>query len=115
MEILAIIIKVLIYLTIVGTGLSLYSLYQKKCNDERVKRLVKTTVKYVEQVFYSEPGEVKLNEALRKLSLILAGRNISISTEELEVLIEEAVMDCKELFNQNKETDVRVEGFKEVE
>jgi hypothetical protein len=102
MEILAIVFKVLIYLFIIGVGSLMYKLYSEKINNEQVKSLVKSTVKYVEQVFSTATGEEKLNEALRKVSLVLASKNINISTEELEVLIEEAVLDCKELFEQKK-------------
>lgn len=103
MEILTIVAEILIYLFVLLVGSSVYSLYIRKVDNEQIKGFIKSTVKYVEQTFKTESGEEKLNAALLAASLILKRKNININEDELRILIEEAVLDCQELFKKNKE------------
>lgn len=65
-------------------------------------------------------GKEKFNQALSKASILLAKKNIKVDEEELTALIEEAVVDCKELFETKRfieeESETRlIQNLKESE
>lgn len=67
-----------------------------------VKSVVKTCVQAVEQLYKDLHGEDKLNKALETISNILIEKNISVTEEELKVLIEAAVGEFNEVFNKTE-------------
>jgi len=71
--------------------------------DNRVvKNVVKTCVQAVEQLYKDLHGEEKLNKALESASNLLAEKNISVTSDELKLLIEAAVGEFNEVFKKTK-------------
>ena len=72
-------------------GLQVKNIYQDFINDKIKKDIVDKTVKYVEQTGKSLPCEEKKSLALQKSLEWLEEKKISVSSIELEILIESAV------------------------
>ena len=72
-------------------GLCLKNLLTRLLNDKTKRDVAKKAVRYVEQVCKELHGDVKLNEALKATSQLLAEKGISITDLELRVLVEAAV------------------------
>lgn len=71
----------------------------KIITDKTKKDVAKSTVKYVEQVYKDLHGEEKLQQALVAASQILAEKGITVTDLELRVLIEAALAEFNEAFN----------------
>lgn len=78
-------------------GLVVKNLVKKFLDDKTKLSVVKTVVKYVEQVYKDIHGDDKLNQAITAASAMLAEKGITITELELRVLIEAAVAE----FNKN--------------
>lgn len=69
-------------------GAQLKQLYAKYVTDETKKKVVETTVKYVEQLYSDLKGEEKLQKAIDAATEQLKEKGIDITDLELRVLIE---------------------------
>lgn len=69
-------------------------------NDKRKAAVAKTAVQFVEQVYKDLHGEDKLNAAMSAASEMLMEKGITVSDLELRVLIEAAVAEFNNAFNQ---------------
>lgn len=74
-------------------GLALKNVWTKYMNDKTKKEVAKVAVQFVEQVYKDLHGDEKLNEALKAAEEMLMEKNISVSSLELRVLIEAAVLE----------------------
>ena len=70
--------------------------YNNKVQDETVRTIVKSVVEWAQQVYQDCEGPEKLQKALEKASAILNEKGITISDEELNMLIESAVYGLKQ-------------------
>lgn len=70
--------------------------YNDKVQDETVRTIVKSVVEWAQQVYQDCEGPEKLQKALEKASAILNEKGITISNEELNMLIESAVYGLKQ-------------------
>ena len=70
--------------------------YNDKVQDETVRTIVKSVVEWAQQVYKDCDGPEKLQKALEKASAILNEKGITISDEELNMLIESAVYGLKQ-------------------
>lgn len=78
----------------VGAGILGYQvkkLYNNYIDTQTKKDVVETTVQYVEQVFTDIHGPEKLDKAIKRASELLEEQGVTVSTKELETLIESAV------------------------
>lgn len=81
-------------------GVVVKNLYQRYVNDQTKKTVVNTVVQGVEQIYKDLHGEEKLNKALEAVSEMLAEKGITISEFEMKMLIEAAVGEFNDAFNQ---------------
>lgn len=72
-------------------GIAIKNLYQKYVNDDIKKSIVKTCVKAVEQIYTDLHGDEKLSKCAKAASDLLEANGISISYNEIRLLIEAAV------------------------
>ena len=70
--------------------------YNDKIQDETVRTIVKSVVEWTQQVYKDCEGKEKKKKALEKASAILNEKGITISDEELNMLIESAVYGLKQ-------------------
>lgn len=70
--------------------------YNDKVQDETVRTIIKSVVEWAQQVYKDCDGPEKLQKALDKASIILNEKGITISDEELNMLIESAVYGLKQ-------------------
>ena len=70
--------------------------YDNKVQDEIVRTIVESVVRWAQQVYEDCDGPEKLQAALQKASDILNEKGITISDEELNMLIESAVYGLKQ-------------------
>lgn len=70
--------------------------YNDKIQDETVRTIIKSVVEWAQQVYKDCDGPEKLQKALDKASVILNEKGITISDEELNMLIESAVYGLKQ-------------------
>lgn len=84
-------------------GIVLKNLAARYFNDKTKQSVVKTAVKYVEQVYKDLHGEEKLNAAIKAASDMLVEKGITITELEMRVLIEAAVAEFNESFEKTAE------------
>lgn len=84
-------------------GIVLKNLAARYFNDKTKQSVVKTAVKYVEQVYKDLHGEEKLNAAIKAASDMLFEKGITITELEMRVLIEAAVAEFNESFEKTAE------------
>lgn len=72
-------------------GYQVKKLYNKYVDNQTKYDIVNSTVEYVEQVYKDIHGEEKLQKALDRASELLTNAGITVTTTELETLIEAAV------------------------
>ena len=78
------------------TSTNIKTTYNDKVQDETVRTIVKSVVEWAQQVYQDCEGPEKLQKALEKASAILNEKGITISDEELNMLIESAVYGLKQ-------------------
>lgn len=76
-------------------GITIKNAYTKYVDTQTKKEIVKSTVSYIEQVYYAMNGEDKLAKAKQKALEWLNQKGLKISETELEILIESAVNGLK--------------------
>lgn len=72
-------------------GLKVKAYLDEKLQSETKKQVAKDTVKYVEQVYSDLHGDEKKYQAFKKAIEVLNEKNINITHEELDLLVESAV------------------------
>ncbi|MBQ7821749.1 MAG: phage holin family protein [Clostridia bacterium] len=87
-------------------GLCIKSLYTKYVNDKTKADVVKTCVKAVEQLYKDLHGEDKYNEVVKSASEMLALKGISITELEIKMLIEAAVAEFNNVFENGVPSDI---------
>nr|DAW28795.1 MAG TPA: holin [Caudoviricetes sp.] len=85
------IVKAIVVAIFGYVGIVLKNLAAKYVTSETIKKVVQTTVAYVEQVYKDIHGDDKLAVALRTASEILANKGIAVTDTELRATIEAAV------------------------
>lgn len=73
--------------TFIGTKIK--TIYETKVNDDTKRKVVKTVVNAVEQLYKNINGEEKLQKAKENIVAMLNEKGITISELEIEMLIEE--------------------------
>jgi hypothetical protein len=81
-------------------GVMIKNLLKTHLNDDTKRKVAKTVVLFVEQVYKDLHGEEKLNAALARASLILGEKGIDVSATEMKTLIEAAVAEFNEAFKK---------------
>lgn len=72
-------------------GAQFKRIYENKINDDLKKKIVKTCVKAVEQMYHDLSGTEKYEKAVESISEMLAAKGIEITDLEIRMLIEAAV------------------------
>lgn len=86
-------------------GIVVKNLCTKYINDKTKAAVAKTAVQFVEQVYKDLHGPEKLDQALSAASEMLAEKGITVSELELRVLIEAAVGEFNNAFNNTIEKE----------
>lgn len=81
-------------------GIIIKNLVKTYLNDDTKRAVAKTVVLFVEQCFTDLHGEEKLHAAMNRAAEVLTEKGISVSTVELETLIEAAVAEFNEAFKK---------------
>lgn len=79
-------------------GAQAKNLWKKYVNTEIKQNVIRSTVRYIEQVYQDLHGPEKLSQAMAKASEILEGYGITISESELVAMIEAAVNEFNNAF-----------------
>ena len=95
------IILMLILALAAWLGAQVKNLYKKYITTEIKQSVVRTAVRFVEQVYIDLHGPEKLAQAMEKASEILEGYGITISESELIAMIEAAVNEFNNAFKKN--------------
>ncbi len=95
------IILMLILALAAWLGAQVKNLYRKYITTEIKQNVVRTVVRFVEQVYVDLHGPEKLSQAMEKASEILEGYGITISESELIAMIEAAVNEFNNAFKKN--------------
>ena len=82
-------------------GAQVRNLYRKYVTTEIKQNVIRTAVRFVEQVYKDIHGPEKLAQAMAKASEILEGYGITISESELVAMIEAAVNEFNDAFWRN--------------
>lgn len=80
-------------------GIVIKNLYTKYINNKTKQDVAKSVVKFVEQVYKDLHGEEKLDAALAAATEMLAENGITVSELEMRVLIEAALAEFNNAFN----------------
>lgn len=96
------IVKAIVLLVFGYIGIELKKLAAKYITNDTARKVVNTTVAYVEQVYKDLHGDDKLAVALKTAAEILANKGIAVTDTELRALVEAAV---EELNRQYHSTD----------
>lgn len=94
------IILMLILALAAWLGAQVKNLYRKYITTEIKQNVVRTVVRFVEQVYVDLHGPEKLSQAMEKASEILEGYGITISESELIAMIEAAVNEFNNSFSK---------------
>lgn len=94
-------------------GIWVKSLYTKYINDKTKKDVVATCVKAVEQLYKDLHGEEKYNEVVKSASEMLAVKGITITDLEIKMLIEAAVAEFNDAFNNKPQIEETTETASE--
>lgn len=81
-------------------GYAAKKVYQNYINDDTKRKIAKTVVQFVEQVYKDLHGEEKLKTAMKRASELMAEKGINVSSVEMETLIEAAVAEFNEAFKK---------------
>ena len=77
-------------------------LYKNYVNSDTKQKVVKTVVRFVEQVYIDLHGPEKLRMAMQRASMLLKDYGIEISDQELITLIEAAVNEFNNTFRKTE-------------
>lgn len=79
--------------------------FYKHFDTEEKRKIARTVVHSVEQMFKTLHGEDKLNEALKLAEQLCASAKIPFDAAEMRVLIEYAVSEANHVFDEEKEAE----------
>lgn len=88
-------------------GTAVKKIYQKYVNDKTKENVVKTCVKAVEQMYKNLHGEDKYNKVVEFVVEMLNEKGITVSSIELQMLIESAVAEFNEAFKKTDSTEIQ--------
>ena len=88
-------------------GATAKKIYQKYVNDKTKENVVKTCVKAVEQMYKNLHGEDKYNKVVEFVVEMLNEKGITVSSIELQMLIESAVAEFNEAFKKTDSTEIQ--------
>ena len=83
-------------------GVQIRNLYRKYVTTEIKQSVIRTVVRFVEQVYVDLHGPDKLRQAMARASAILKEYGITISESELIAMIEAAVNEFNNAFNKDE-------------
>ena len=86
-------------------GMQARNIYRKYVTTEIKQSVCRTVVRFVEQVYTDLHGKEKLEQAMKRASLILADYGIQISEQELVSIIEAAVNEFNNSFNKDEDPE----------
>ena len=102
-------------LALIAYGCAIAKTAFYKCFDTEEKRkIARTVVHSVEQMFKKIHGEEKLNEALKLAEQLCAAAKIPFDAAEMRVLIEYAVSEANHVFDEEKEDEALSEPDEEA-
>lgn len=73
-------------------GTKIKAKYEEKCNNELINKIVKQAVEFAEQKYSDLKGSEKYEKAVQKAITVLNSKNINITEDEIEMLVESAVL-----------------------
>lgn len=88
-------------------GTAIKKIYKKYVNDKAKESVVKTCVKAVEQMYKNLHGEDKYNKVVEFVVEMLNEKGITVSSIELQMLIESAVAEFNEAFKKTDSTETQ--------
>jgi intergrase/recombinase len=74
-------------------GIFIKGLVEKYINDSTKRAVAKTCVEAIEQIYKNLHGEDKLNKCLEAMSEMLMEKGITVTSLEMRMLIEAAVLE----------------------
>lgn len=83
-------------------GLKIKKVYETKVNDETKRKVVKTCVGAVEQLYKDLKGSEKLEKAKDNIVIMLNEKDIAITELEIDMLIEEVVNEFNQSLKKGK-------------
>ena len=83
-------------------GVQIKKLYQKYVTTEVKQAVCKTAVRFVEQVYKDLHGQEKLEQAMKRATVLLADYGIVIDEYELISMLEAAVNEFNDSFNKEE-------------
>lgn len=78
-------------------GTKIKSKYEEKCNNELINSTVKMAVEYAEQKYKDLKGSEKYQKAVEKAVNVLKAKNINVTEDEIEMLVESAVLSLTDI------------------
>lgn len=84
-------------------GAKIKSKYDEKCNNELINNTVKMAVEYAEQKYKDLKGSEKYEKAVGKAISVLNSKNINVSSDELDMLVESAVLSLTNVIKEQKD------------
>lgn len=94
-------------------GMQAKKLYEKICDDNTKKSVVRTCVQAVEQIYTDLHGEEKYNKCAEAISEMLNEKGITISDIEIKMLVEASVAEFNKAFEQT--TTVKMDDYSKIE
>lgn len=83
-------------------GAKIKNAYEKRCNDDTKRKVVKTVVNAIEQLYDDLDGEEKLEKAEEAIVEMLNEKGISITDLEMRMLIEEVCNSFEKSLKEEK-------------
>ena len=93
------IISTIILIIVSVLAYQIKKIYNQYATTDEKERIVAGIVRYVQQVYDALDGDEKKNIAIIKVKDILEKYNITVSEEELDILIEKSVYEMKNAVN----------------
>lgn len=114
-EALAYVLRFLVLALIAYGCAAAKAAFYKYFDTDEKRKIARTVVHSVEQMFKKLHGEDKLNEALKLAEQLCAAAKIPFDAAEMRVLIEYAVSEANHVFNKEKEEEALPEPAEETE
>lgn len=114
-EALAYVLRFLVLALIAYGCAAAKTAFYKYFDTAEKRKIARTVVHSVEQMFKTLHGEDKLNEALKLAEQLCAAAKIPFDAAEMRVLIEYAVSEANHVFDEEKEDEALPKPAEEVE
>lgn len=89
-------------------GIAVKNIYNKYINDKTKKDIARTCVRAVEQIYKDLHGHEKLDKCIESISEMLNEKGIKVTDIEMRMLIEAAVNEFNNNFNNTENTEEKV-------